>query len=54
VGVMLTSICEKTTTLIFLDLQLVHHFDSTGIGTTDINITTFLVLVLLLLLLIPL
>jgi hypothetical protein len=29
------SICEKTTTLIFLDLQLVHHFiDGTGIGSS--------------------
>jgi hypothetical protein len=43
------SVCEKTTILIFLDLKLVHHFiDGTGIATTDINATTFLVLVLIL------
>jgi hypothetical protein len=49
------SVCEKTTTLIFLDLQLVHHFiDGTCIGssTTAINATTFLVLLLLLLVLV--
>jgi hypothetical protein len=51
-GVMSISICEKTTTIIFLDLQLVHHFtDGTCIATTDINATTFLVLVNCLLLL---
>jgi hypothetical protein len=39
------SICEKTTKLIFLDLQLLHHFiDGTCIATTDNNVTTFLVL----------
>jgi hypothetical protein len=42
------SICEKTTTLICLDLQLVHHFiEGTGIDTTDVNATTFLVLLVL-------
>jgi hypothetical protein len=38
------SICVKTTTLIFLDLQLVHHFiDGTCIGSsaTIISATTF-------------
>jgi hypothetical protein len=37
------SVCEKTTTLIFLDLQLVHHFiDGADIrsSTTVTNITT--------------
>jgi hypothetical protein len=39
--------CEKTTTLIFLALQLVHHFiEDTGIDKTDVNATTVLVLVL--------
>jgi hypothetical protein len=39
------SICEKTTTLILFDLQLVHNFtDGTGIGssTTSVNVTTAL------------
>jgi hypothetical protein len=39
------SMCEKTTTLIFLDLQLVHPLiDGTSIGssTTSINVTTVL------------
>jgi hypothetical protein len=41
------SIREKTTTLIFLALQLVHHFiEGTGIDTTDVNAITVLVLVL--------
>jgi hypothetical protein len=32
---MLMSICKKTTTLIFLDLELVHHFnDGTSIGSS--------------------
>jgi hypothetical protein len=32
---MAMSICEKTTTLIFLDLELVHHFiDGTDIGSS--------------------
>jgi hypothetical protein len=46
VGVMPISICEWTTTLIFLDHELVHHFDGTGIGcnATIINATTALVL----------
>lgn len=34
VGVMSISICEWTTTLIFLDHELVHHFDGTGINAT--------------------
>jgi hypothetical protein len=39
------SICKKTINLIFLDLQLVHHFiNDTCIATIDINTTTFLVL----------
>jgi hypothetical protein len=42
--------CEKTTTLIFFDLQLVQYIiGSTGIGTTDINATIFLVLLVLVL-----
>jgi hypothetical protein len=41
----LSMIYIKTTTLICLDLQLVHHFiEDTGIVTTDVNATTFLVL----------
>jgi hypothetical protein len=39
------SICEKTTTLIILDLQLVYHFiDGTCIAITNINATTLLLL----------
>jgi hypothetical protein len=39
------SICKKTITLIFLDLQLIHHFiDGTCIATNYIIATTFLVL----------
>jgi hypothetical protein len=31
------SICEKTTTLIFLDLELVRHsIDGTGLNTTTV------------------
>jgi hypothetical protein len=42
------SICEKTTTLIILELQLVHLFiEGTDINTTDIN--TILVLLVLVL-----
>jgi hypothetical protein len=34
-GGMSLSICDKTTTLIFLDCELVHHFiDGTGIGSS--------------------
>jgi hypothetical protein len=46
------SICEKTTTLIILELQIVHHFiEGTDIlvDTTDINTTTILVLLVLVL-----
>jgi uncharacterized membrane protein (DUF373 family) len=46
------SVCEKTTTLIFFYLELVHHFiDGTGIGssTTATNATTAQLLVLLIL-----
>jgi hypothetical protein len=46
-GGMSMSIYEKTTTPIFLNLQMVHHFiDCTDITTTDINVTIFLVLVM--------
>jgi hypothetical protein len=42
------SICEKTTTLISLDLELVHHFtDDTVIGYSTIAYGTRLLLVLL-------
>jgi hypothetical protein len=41
---------QMTTTLICLDLQLVHHFiEGTDIDTTDINTTTILVLLVLVL-----
>jgi hypothetical protein len=41
---------QMTTTLIRLDLQMVHHFiEGTGIDTTDVNATTFLVLLVLVL-----
>jgi hypothetical protein len=44
-GVMSMLVCRKTTTLIFLDLQLVLYFiDGTCIVTSDINATIFLLL----------
>jgi hypothetical protein len=50
VEVMSISICDKTTTLIMLELQLAHHFiEGTDIVTTDINTTTILVLLVLVL-----
>jgi hypothetical protein len=50
-GGMSMSVCEKTNTLIFLDLHLVHHFiDGTCIGSS----TTVLVLLVLLALLLVL
>jgi hypothetical protein len=43
VRVLSMKIYKKTTTLIFLVLQLVHHLiEGTGINTTDVNATTFL------------
>jgi hypothetical protein len=42
----LISVCEKTTALICLDLQLSHHFIE-DTGTTDVNATTLLVLLVL-------
>jgi hypothetical protein len=48
VEVMSISICEMTTTLIILELQLVHHFiEGTDIDTTDINTRIILVLLVL-------
>jgi uncharacterized membrane protein (DUF2068 family) len=38
------SICEKTTTLIFLDLELVHHF--TNRNTTEIVVLSIVVIAL--------
>jgi hypothetical protein len=46
--VMSISICEKTTTVIILVLQLVHYFiEGTDIDIFDVNITTTLVVLVL-------
>jgi hypothetical protein len=48
VWVLSMMIYQKTTTLICLELQLVHHFiEGTGIDTTDVKGTVFLLLLVL-------